>query len=336
MNVPNRQPHSSHILQTAMGFWASKVLLTAVELDLFTTLGKGSMTAQQLGDALGLHTRETSDFFDALVALKFLDREGNGPQGKYRNTPDTSTFLDKASPSYIGEFARMLDSYLYGFWEDLDTALKTGKPQNEDKHGDTFKFEQFDTNEDRLRNFLESIGGAQAVTFEQLAHKFDFFRYNMVSDIVDTVATLSRIVARKHKLLVFNSFDLPPVAPLAQRHIDAARLSDRINVISGEFFKDDLPKADVITMGNIIHNWDLKKKKILIKKAHNALPRGGVLIFIENIIDDERRENVFGLLISLNMLIELGDALDYTSTDFRVWYSETGFSNLEFIHLTGP
>ena len=337
MTEPNKQPDPSHILQTATAFWASKVLLTAVELDLFTTLGKGAMTAQQLGAALGLHARGTYDFFDALVALKFLHRDGNGPEGKYRNTPDTSAFLDQASPKYIGGFAKMLNSRLYAFWGDLGTALKTGEPQSEAKHfqGNSI-FDELYANEESLGNFLESMGGAQAANFEQLAHKFDFSRYNSVSDIGGAVATLSRIVAGKHEHLVFNTFDLPPVAPLAQKHIDAAGLSDRINVVSGNFFTDELPKADVITMGNIIHDWNLENKKILLQKAYDALPPDGALVVIENIIDDERRENVFGLLMSLNMLIELGDAFDYTGADFKTWCSEIGFSRFEFIHLTGP
>jgi O-methyltransferase domain/Dimerisation domain len=332
----NAQLNPSYIMQTATGFWASKVLLTAVEFDLFTTLGDGAMTASQLGEALGLHPRGTYDFFDALVALKFLNRDGTGPEGKYRNTPETSAFLNKNSPTYIGGMPAMLNSRLFGFWNDLGTALKTGKPQNEIKHNGKPLFEELYADGARLGEFLDAMTGLQAANFAQLAAKFDFSGYKTVSDIGGALALLSRIVAAQHSHLTFNSFDLPEVAPLARKHIEAAGMAERITAVAGDFFKDDLPKADIITMGNILHDWNLEKKKLLIKKAYDALPAGGAFIAIEYLIDDARRKNIFGLLMSLNMLIEFGDAFDYTGANFREWCSEAGFKRFEIINLAGP
>jgi len=332
----SNQLDPSHIMQTATAFWASKVLLTAVEFDLFSVLGDGSMTASQLGETLELHLRGTYDFFDALVALNFLDRDGDGPEGRYKNTPETGAFLDKKSPTYIGGMPEMLNARLFGFWNHLGTALKTGQPQNEVKiHGKPF-FEELYASEARLGQFLEAMSGIQAANFHQLAEKFDFSRYNTVSDIGGALGLLSRILGAHHEHLSFTTFDLPPVAPLAQKHIDDAGMADRITVAAGDFFVDDLPKADVITMGNILHDWNLEKKKILIKNAYDALPEGGAFIVIENLIDDARRKNTFGLLMSLNMLIELGDGFDYTEADFRAWCSEMGFKRFEIIALAGP
>jgi len=326
----------SHIMQTATAFWASKVLLTAVELDLFTTLGDGGMTASQLGEELGLHPRGTYDFFDALVALKFLERDGDGPDGEYKNTPQTAAFLNKKSATYIGGMPEMLNARLFGFWNDLGTALKTGQPQNEVKRGGKSVFEELYSSEATLGEFLDAMTGFQAANFILLAERFDFSRYKTVSDIGGALALLSRIVGARHPHLTFNSFDLPPVAPLAEKHVRAAGMEGRIQVVGGDFFEDDLPLADVITMGNILHDWNLEKKKILIRKAYAALPVGGAFVAIENLIDDARRENVFGLLMSLNMLIEHGDAFDYTGADFREWCSEAGFRRFEVIPLAGP
>lgn len=332
----NEQLDPSHIMQTATAFWASKVLLTAVELDLFSKLGNDSMTAAQLGDSLELHPRGTFDFFDALVALKFLNRDADGPQSKYQNTPETAAFLNKNSPTYIGGMPEMLNARLFGFWNHLGTALKTGQPQNEIKlHGKPL-FEELYASEAKLGEFLAAMTGFQAGNFMQLAEKFDFSRYKTVSDIGGALSLLSRIVAKRHNHLTFNSFDLPPVASHAQKQIDAANMSGRITVVEGDFFKDDLPKADVVTMGNILHDWNLESKKILIKKAYDALPEGGAFIVIENLIDDARRENAFALLMSLNMLIEFGDAFDYTGADFRDWCGEAGFKRFEMMNLAGP
>lgn len=332
----SKQLDPSYIMQTATAFWASKVLLTAVELDLFTILEDETLTASQLGKRLQLHPRGTYDFFDALVALKFLDRDGDGAEGKYKNTPQTAAFLNKKSPAYIGGLPEMLNSRLFGFWNDLGSALKTGKPQNEVKRGGKPIFEELYSNQTTLGEFLDAMTGFQAANFSLLAEKFDFSKYKTVSDIGGALALLSRIVAARHQHLTLNSFDLPPVAPLAQDYINAAGMEERIKTISGDFFKDELPRADVITMGNILHDWNLENKKILIKKAYNALPDGGAFIAIENLIDDARRENAFGLLMSLNMLIEFGDAFDYTGADFSEWCSEVGFKRFEFINLAGP
>lgn len=326
----------SHILQTATAFWPSKVLLTAVEMRLFTVLGGATMNAQELGDALGLHPRGTFDFFDSLVALKFLDREGDGPQARYRNTPETALFLDQARPTYIGGLPEMLNARLFGFWNDLGTALRTGRPQNEMKHGGKGVFEELYADEARLGQFLDAMTGFQAANFSLLATRFDFSAYRTVSDVGGALALLSRVIAAHHPHLRFTSLDLPAVLPLAQRHVAAAGLSERITPVAGDFFQQDLPKADVVTMGNILHDWNLEKKKLLIRKAYEALPPGGAFIAIENLIDDARRENAFGLMMSLNMLIEFGDAFDYTGADFRQWCGEAGFQRFEILPLAGP
>jgi hypothetical protein len=325
-----------HIMQTATAFWASKVLLTAVEFDLFTQLDDGAMTAVELGNKLGIHPRGIYDFFDALVASGFLEREGDGPSGKYKNSPNTAAFLNKNSPMYIGGMPEMLNTRLFGFWNHLGDALKTGQPQNEIKHNGKPMFEELYADDARLGQFLDAMTGFQATNFQLLGEKFHFENYQTVADIGGALGLLSRIIASQHPHLRFHSFDLPPVAPLAQKHIDEAGLTNRISVVAGDFFVDDLPKADVITMGNVLHDWNLEKKKVLIKKAYDALPDGGALIAIENLIDDNRRENLFGLLMSLNMLIEFGDAFDYTGQDFREWCSEAGFKHYEIINLAGP
>lgn len=332
----NEHLDPSHIMQTATAFWASKVLLTAVELDLFTNLGDEQYTAAQLGERLGLHPRGTYDFFDALVALKFLDREGDGLEGHYKNTPQTAAFLNKQSPTYIGGLPEMFNARLFGFWNDLGTALKTGQPQSETKRGGKSIFEELYANHVSLGQFLDAMTGAQAANFALLAEKFDFTPFKTVCDAGGALALLSRIVGARHPHLTFTSFDLPPVAPLAQAQINAAGMAGRITAVAGDFFQDDLPQADVVTMGNILHDWNLEKKKILIGKAYAALPPGGALIAIENVIDDARRANAFGLLMSLNMLIEFGDAFDYTGADFRGWCREAGFRRFEIIALAGP
>jgi predicted O-methyltransferase YrrM len=336
MNNSPLQPDIGAIMQTAFGFSASKVLLTAVEFDVFTCLGSGSKSGVQLGAEIGLHPRGISDFFDTLVALKFLNREGDGPGAKYSNTPAGELFLVRTSPRYIGGMLVMFNARLYKFWNDLPEALRTGKPQNETKHGQKGVFEELYSELSRLEQFMGAMTGISRFNFEAFAAKFDFSKYKTLADIGGATGLLSIEVAKVNPHMQCTSFDLPPVQPIAQKHIAAAGLTDRITTATGDFFTDPLPKADVITMGMILHDWNLEKKMHLIRSAYDALPPGGALIAIEALIDDARRENVFGLLMSLNMLIEFGDAFDYTGADFRKWCSEVGFTRFEVIHLAGP
>lgn len=326
----------SRILETGFGFWESKVLLTAVELELFTKLGDQPMTGGSLGGMLDLHPRGIWDFFDALVALGFLNRDGAGPTALYSNTEETGLFLDKNKPSYIGGILEMANDRLYRFWNDLGVALKTGKPQNEIKHSQKPMFEVLYEDLPRLEQFMGAMRGLSIGNFQAFAQKFDFSNYESLCDVGGATGLLSSFVAGQHPHMKCTSFDLPVIEPIARKWIEKAGLSDRIDVVSGDFLKDALPKSDIITMGNILHDWNLEKKKHLIRLAYEALPENGVFVVIENIIDDERRTNAFGLMMSLHMLIEFGDAFDFTGADFWEWCQEAGFKRYEVMHLAGP
>ena len=324
------------ILDAGFAFWGSKVLLTAVELNVFTILGSRAMTGDELGKALKLHPRGIYDFFDTLVSVGFLERDGNGPSATYRNTEETALFLDKTKPSYIGGILEMASQRLYKFWHDLPEALKTGKPQNEIKHSQKPMFEELYADLPRLEQFMSAMTGISRGNFQALAEKFDFSKHKTLCDVGGATGILSILVAQQHPNIKCFSFDLPQVEPIARKHIAKAGLSSRISTVSGDFFKDSLPKTDVITMGMILHDWNLANKKHLIQLAYNALPKGGALIAVENIIDDARRENTFGLLMSLNMLIEFGEAFDFTFADFTLWCKEIGFNRFELMPLAGP
>lgn len=326
----------SPILQAGFGFWSSKVLLTAVSFDLFTTLGQRRLTGAELGGELRIHPRGIRDFFDALVAMRFLERDGDGPEARYFNTAAGALYLDRNSPRYVGGILIMLNERLFRFWNDLPEALRTGMPQNEVKHGQKGIFEELYQELPKLEQFMGAMSGLSRINFEAFAEKFDFSSYSSLCDVGGATGLLCIEVAKRHPHLQCISFDLPPVEPVAQRHIAAAGLSDRITTARGDFFSDPLPKADIITMGMILHDWNLEKKKHLIRAAYEALPPGGALIAIESLIDDARRENAFGLLMSLNMLIEFGDAFDYSGAEFREWCSAAGFTRFDVIHLAGP
>jgi len=326
----------SQIIDTGFGFWQSKVLLTAIELEVFTHLGDRAQTGEALGSELGLHPRAIWDFFDALVSLGFLNRAGNGATALYSNTEETRIYLDKNRETYIGGILEMANDRLYRFWNDLGEALKTGQPQNEIKHSQKPMFEVLYEDMPRLQQFMNAMRGFSMGNFTAFVEKFDFSPYKTLCDVGGATGLLSTLVARHHAHMQCITFDLPVVKPIAQMWIEKEQLTDRVQAVSGDFLTDSLPKADIITMGMILHDWNLEKKKHLIRLAYEALPENGVFIAIENLIDDERRTNAFGLMMSLHMLIEFGDAFDFTGADFWSWCREAGFKRYEILHLQGP
>jgi cyclopropane fatty-acyl-phospholipid synthase-like methyltransferase len=197
-------------------------------------------------------------------------------------------------------------------------------------------FEELYSDPARLEQFMGAMAGISAGNFNALAEKFDFSKYETVCDVGGATGQLCTILATHHPHLRCTSYDLPVVQPIAERAIAAAGMSDRVSAASGDFFAEPLPKADVITMGLILHDWNLEGKMHLIRAAYDALPEGGAFIVVENLIDDARRENAFGLTMSLNMLIEFGDAFDYTGADFAGWCREVGFRDVEVMPLAGP
>ena len=334
--MSNTQLEPSRIMDVGMGFWPSKVLLSAIELDMFTQLGDTSMAGKEIGERIGLHPRAIYDFLDGLVALRFLDRDGDGPAGRYRNSAEAAEFLDEKSPAYIGGFLKMCNARLYGFWGDLTEALRTGQPQNETKGGGNPMFAELYADPARLEQFLHAMAGVSLGSTHALAEQFDFTRYDTVCDVGGATGLQSMVLARRYPELHCTTYDLPVVAPIAEKAIAAAGLSERVTVASGDFFADPLPRADVIVMGQILHDWNLDRKMQLISAAYDAVPDGGAFIAVESLIDDARRENVFGLMMSLNMLVEFGDAFDYTGSDFAGWCREIGFREVHILPLGGP
>ncbi len=326
------EPQIDHIMQVGLGFWASKTLLSAVEMELFTELAKHPETLTDLSARLQLHPRSAHDFLDTLVALNFLERR----DATYYNTPSTDFFLDKRKPSYVGGILEMANNRLYRFWGNLTTALRTGEAQNEVRHGEDDAFLQLYADPERLRGFLRAMTGVSHGANMTIAQKFPFAEYKSVVDVGTAQGDLITQVALANPHIAGIGFDLPVVAPIFEDYIAANGLSGRVQFHPGSFWDSPIPQADVVMMGHILHDWDLEQKKTLIRKAYDALPKGGAMVVYEAIIDDDRSKNAFGLMMSLNMLIETPGGFDYTGADCCAWMKEAGFTNTRVEHLVGP
>ncbi len=320
------------IMQVGLGFWGSKTLVSAIEMELFTELAKRPGPLDDLRGRIGLHPRSARDFLDALVAMGFLDRV----DGVYRNTPATDRFLDKRKPSYLGGLLEMANQRLFRFWDGLTEALRTGTPQNEVKSGGQPFFVALYADPARLKQFLQAMTGLSRGANLAIAEQFPWRKYKSFVDVGTAQGDLAVQVALAHPHLAGTGFDLAEVGPIFEDYAASRGVGDRVKFAAGDCFTDPLPKADVVMMGHILHDWDLDEKKRLICKAFDAVPPGGALIVYEAIIDDERNRNAFGLLMSLNMLIETPGGFDYTSADCMGWMKEAGFKETYGRHLVGP
>ena len=328
----SENPTPERIMEVGLGFWASKALLSAVEMELFTELAKHPADLETLEDRMGLHPRSSGDFLDALVALGFLERR----DGTYANTADTDLFLDKQKPSYVGGLLEMAGQRLYGFWGNLTEALRTGELQNEAKSGGVPFFEALYADPARLKAFLQAMTGISHGANIKIAERFPWRDYSTFADLGTAQGDLAVQIALANPHLTGIGFDLPEVAPTFEEYVGRHRLDERLRFVPGNFFEHELPRADVLTMGHILHDWNLDEKCALIRKAYETLPRGGALVVYESIIDDDRSKNAFGLLMSLNMLIETPGGFDYTASDCMGWMAEAGFSSSRAEHLLGP
>lgn len=326
------EPRIDHIMQIGLGFWASKTLLSAIEMEVFTEVAASPGDLATLQGRLGLHPRASRDFLDTLVALGFLERS----DGIYRNTSSTDKYLDKAKPSYIGGMLEMANHRLYPFWGRLTTALRTGESQNETRDGVENPFIALYADPNRLKEFLRAMTGISHGGNLMIAGKFPWKTYSSAVDVGTAQGDLITQVTLANPHLTGIGFDLPEVGPVFADYVKENGIAGRVSFVAGSFFENPLPKADVVMMGHILHDWNLEVKRMLVRKAYDAVPEGGALIVYESIIDDDRSKNAFGLLMSLNMLIETAGGFDYSGSDCMGWMKEAGFREARVEHLVGP
>jgi O-methyltransferase domain/Dimerisation domain len=315
--TPNR------IFETAYAFWQSKVLLSAVELDVFTVLSEGPLILETLLSRIDIHRRGAKDFFDALAALGFLRRDANG---LYSNEPDADRYLDRKKSTYIGGLLKHLNARHYHNWSLLTDALRTGMPQSGALGTGSYPALYADKGTQDL--FLDGMTAGSLLAGQALAIKFHWGRYKIFIDVGTAQGCVPVEIPRVHRHLSGGGFDLPAVEPAFTSYVHKSGLSDRLRFYAVDFFSDPLPEADVLVMGRILHNWDLRTRKLLLNKAYQALSPGGALIVYDPLIDEERRV-AHGVLSSLNMLLETAGGAEYTGQECESWMKEIGFERVQ-------
>lgn len=333
--MPEDSPTPERILEMGQGFWASKTLMSATQLGVFTELDRnGPQTLEELEDVLGLHPRSSRDFLDALVALDLLDRE----DGQYRNTPESTAFLVEGKPtSFVGWF-EMINDRLYPFWGDLETALQTGHPQNELEDQQSHPFEEGIYQDDELlEQFVGAMTSLSMGAADALAHEFPWEAHETVVDLGTSEGVVPRRIAEENDHVDAVGADLPRIEPYFEDFAGESPAADRIEFRVTDFFADEpLPPADVYVLGHILHDWGLDDRRAILSNVSEAVNPGGAIVVYGTMIDEERREAKLPLLMSLNMLIETPAGFDYTAGQCISWLHEAGFQGGEARPLPGP
>jgi hypothetical protein len=317
-------PSPQRIFEVACGYRASKVLLSAIELDVFTILSEQPLTIEDLLPRIGIQDRGARDFFDTLAALGFLTRND---EGRYAATFETSFYLDRRKPSYIGSVFEQYNASEYGLWGSLTQALRTGSPQAGIAAAQHFG--ELYADRERFRRFVKSMTGGTLLTAKEIAARFPWRNYRTVMDIGTAEGCLPVEVALAHPHISGGGFDLPELRDMFEANVGERGMAARLQFHAGDFFTAPLPSADVIVLGRILHNWNLDIKRMLLAKAYSALPNGGALIVHETLIPEDRRSGNAGMLASLNMLLWTVGGYDFSGSECAEWMREAQFSDIQ-------
>jgi hypothetical protein len=318
------------LVKLGTAFRDSKTLLSAVELGVFTLLAQGPLELDRLAEKSGVHPRGARDFFDALVALGLLERDESG---RYSNAADANMYLDRNKPSYVGGELELANARQFGPWSMLTDALRTGKPQSGARGTENYRAYYADSA--ILENVARGMTGGSLRAAQAMAACFPWQDVHTLIDIGSSQGCLPVEIALAHPHLTGGGFDLPALKPLFEAYVEQHGVGDRLRFHAGDFFNDPLPTADVLVMGRVLHNWDFPTKMMLLKKAYDALPGGGVLIVYERFIDDDRRSGTAGLLASLNMLVLTAGGFDYSAADCKGWMAGIGLRDPQMSPLIG-
>jgi hypothetical protein len=316
------------ILEIGFAFRKSRALLSAIEFGVFTVLADGPLAEGALAARLGIHERGARDFLDTLVSLGLLERDG---ASHYANAPMAAAYLDARQPSYLGGLFEYLNERMYPAWAKLTSALRTGKPQAGPSAAGGFS--TFYSDGAAADSFLRGMTGASLLVGRALAGSFPWTEHSTFADVGTAQGGIAVEIARAHPHLRGIGFDLSSVERPFNDYVRGSGVRERVSFQAGDFFKDPLPRVDVLILGRVLHNWDVPIRQMLLDKAHAALPRDGALVVHDALIDDARQERPHCMLSSLNMLIQTAGGSEYTAADCRGWMQAAGFTRTRVVPL---
>jgi SAM-dependent methyltransferase len=305
------------LLLTGWSFVRGHALMSALDLGLFEELGKAPGTAEELTQRLGLHGRATRDFLDMLAALGILERDG----GVYRNSPAAEQYLIPDRAGYVGGFLAMTTQFMGVGWQGMTRMLRTGEPHGHDTG--SVPFEGVFRDPGRLRLFLSAMDSLTAAIGPALARRYDWSRHGSFVDVGGARGNLAGTLLLAHPHLTGGVFDRPVMEPFFTELAQERGVLDRLTFHGGDFDVDDIPGADVVVFGNVLHDLPVASRRALIAQAARRVPPGGAVLVYDPMLDDERQV-VDNLVLSLIMSVQSPGGNEYTPAECRGWMEDAG------------
>lgn len=308
-----------------LGFCRSRLLMTAVEVNLFGLLATGGRTEPQLRTELNLHPRYARDFLDALALLGVLSKDGD----RYLNSELAARFLDPNRPSYLGGFLELASGLQWTAWGRLTRALRTGEIQvasTSDTGRELFRT-SVDDDPERVRRFMAAMDSHSSRIGDELARRIDWSGYKTFADIGGARGNLATHIVLGQPHLRGICFDRPASELFFSEHIGAKGLTGQVTFQAGDFFTDPLPTVDALIYGHVLHDWDPEARKALIRRAYQALRPGGALIIYDRMIDDQLSDPEV-LLFSLTFMLTSAGGSEYRVSECVQWLHDAGFAEI--------
>ena len=303
----------------ARGFMASRIILTAVELDLFGVLGEAALNGEELARALSANPRAVEILANALVALDLLTKE----EGRFHNSPTSLKYLSSQSVRFRGGGLHHMAN-LWRSWDRLTEVVKKGGPSGIPWTDDTRKF---------FVQAMEHLGKGVA---PQLAQALDLSKIKTALDLGGGPGTFAIALAKKQPDLRAVVLDLPYALEISRQAVSEAGLTDRITFKEGDFFKDDLGKDyDLVLMSSLIHSLDVEENLHVLGRVKEALNPGGLLVIRDFLVDESHTQPTQAAIFAVNMLVNTQGGRTYSFKEVSDWLKKLEFENIHHRDLDG-
>lgn len=332
---PSADP--SLILELIQAFRRSKVMFTAVSLGIFDRLEAGPAESAVLAAKLRCHESSLGRLLNACVGLGLLEKDLlEKKESAYRNTEVASQYLVSGSLASLAGYIKYSDRSLYALWGNLEEAVHEGTHRWEHAFGDkNALFSHFFRDEESTRSFLAGMHGFGQLSSPKVVTAFDLTRFKHLVDLGGATGHLAIEACKIYPGLQATVFDLPAVERFAEEHIRDADLNGRVRFQAGDFFQEDLPAADLYSLGRILHDWSEAKIRHLLEKIFRFLPPQGALLIAEALLNEEKTGPLHASLQDLNMLV-CTEGRERSAAEYRELLLSAGFSSVEYRQTGAP
>jgi acetylserotonin N-methyltransferase len=324
-------PDPSPVIDLIDAFRRSKAMFTAVRLGVFDRLERGPEKLEPLAAEFAASPDALERLLDGCVGLHLLDKLSDG---RYANTAVANAYLCRSSPHAMVGYILYSDEVLFRMWANLEDAVHEGSHRWRQTFGtDGPLFEQFFSNAEKMRTFLLGMHGFGVLSSPRVVAAFDLSRFHHLVDLGGATGHLAVAACERYPHLRAAVFDLPPVVEFAREQVALSSAADRIDLLPGDFFADDLPEADLFAVGRILHDWSEEKIRSLLRKIFERLPARGGLLIAEKLLAADKSGPTGAHMQSLNMLI-CTEGKERTLEEYSTLLRAAGFGEVRG-QLTG-